>query len=453
MSHTHAPSRRNFLSLSARLAAVGLTGVGLAPFRSFFNRELHAAATPFSDYKALVCIYLSGGNDSNNMIVPADNTRNQLYRTARGSLALTGTKLLSPISDANGNPYALHYGLPELKTVYEAGRLSVVLNVGMLNRPLTRAQYQQGVSAPSNLFSHSDQTTQAQTGVSAASASGWGGRVLDRLGVTDSLAAVSVSSPALFLQGIDVRGNVIPPGANLTLHGLTFWPQTAANARRTAINQILQLDAGHPLRQAANREFADGLQLATALESSGTTTALTTAFPNTSIGNQLKEVARLINIRSRMGAGRQVFFCSMGSFDTHSSQDWSHWNLLSQLSAAMGAFDQATLEMSVPGQITTFTQSEFGRTMQSNGSGSDHAWGCHQLVMGGAVNGGIHGSLPTLVLGGPDDANSRGVWIPTVSTSQYGATLAKWFGASPTDIALAFPDIGAFASSDVGFMS
>ena len=428
-----------------------MTGVGLAPFHSFFGRSVEAAAPPFADYKALVCIYLSGGNDGNNMIVPVDNVRYPQYQTARGNLALTGTNLLSPISDANGNPYALHYGLPELKTVYEAGRLGVVLNVGMLNQPLTRAQYQQGGSAPSNLFSHSDQTTQAQMGMSATGAAGWGGRVLDRLGTTDNLAAVSVSSPALFLQGIDVRGNVIPPGANLGLYGMSFWPQAAATARRQAVDAMLALDGGHALRGAANREFADGLQLATALEAAGDS-ALATVFPNTSIGNQLKEVARLVDIRSQMGAGRQVFFCSMGSFDTHASQAWSHWNLLSQLSAAMNAFDQAATEMGLADKVTTFTQSEFGRTMQSNGSGSDHAWGCHQLVMGGAVRGGIYGQMPTLVLGGPDDANSRGVWIPTISTSQFGATLAKWFGASAADVSAAFPDLAAFSTSDLGFM-
>jgi uncharacterized protein (DUF1501 family) len=214
---------------------------------------------------------------------------------------------------------------------------------------------------------------------------------------------------------------------------------------------MLAIDGGNALRRAANREFSDGLQLATALEAAGDS-ALATVFPNTSIGSQLKEVARLIDIRRQMGAGRQVFFCSMGSFDTHASQAWSHWNLLSQLSAAMNAFDQAANEMGLSDKVTTFTQSEFGRTMQSNGSGSDHAWGCHQLVMGGAVRGGIYGQFPTLVLNGPDDANSRGVWIPTISTSQFGATLAKWFGASAADVTAAFPDLGAFSSSDLGFM-
>jgi uncharacterized protein (DUF1501 family) len=173
MSHTHVPQRRSFLTLSARLAALGLTGLGLAPWRSLFGTETHAATTTVSDYKALVCVYLFGGNDSNNLIVPVDTTHYTAYQSLRGSLALTGSKLLAPIADANNNPFALHYGLPELNTLYGSGRLAFVLNMGLLNQPLTRAEYQQGLSAPSNLFSHSDQTTQAQTGTSTPNGSGW----------------------------------------------------------------------------------------------------------------------------------------------------------------------------------------------------------------------------------------------------------------------------------------
>jgi uncharacterized protein (DUF1501 family) len=154
-----------------------------------------------------------------------------------------------------------------------------------------------------------------------------------------------------------------------------------------------------------------------------------------------------------MGPGRQVFFCSMDGYDTHSSQDWTHWNLLSQLSAALGAFDAAMIELGISNQVTAFTQSEFNRTMQSNGSGSDHAWGSHQLVSGGAVRGGIYGQMPTFAFGGPDDANSRGVWIPTTATAQFGATLGRWFGASSADLAWAFPNLANFTSSDLGFMN
>jgi uncharacterized protein (DUF1501 family) len=385
--------------------------------------------------------------------VPVDGSLYTAYQSARGNLALAPSRLSSPIAGSDGKQYAFHQNLANLKAVYDAGRAAVVLNVGLLNRPLTRTQYQQGVSAPSNLFSHSDQTTQAQTGISTPIASGWGGRLLDRFGVTDNLAAVSVSSPALFLQGFDVRANVVPPGASLRLNGMNVSPAAAATARRQAVQALLRLDDANPLRQSANRLFSDGLQLGDTLQSIESLPPLATPFPNTSLGSQLQEVTRLIRVRSQMGAGRQVFFCSMNGFDTHSSQDGTHSSLLQQLSQGLAAFDAALMELGLSPQVTAFTQSEFNRTMQSNGSGSDHAWGSHQFVVGGGVRGGVYGRMPVHALGGPDDANVRGVWIPTTSTAQFGATLGRWFGASSSDLSWAFPNIGEFATSDLGFMT
>jgi len=448
--HTHARERRNFLKLSARLAALGLTGLGLGPARSFFVRDVRAAAA-LTDYKALVCIYMSGGNDSNNLIVPVDAARYTAYQQLRGGLALGASRLL-PISDDAGNPYALHSAMAELQQIYSAGKMAVVLNMGALNQPLNREQYRAGASRPPNLFSHSDQTTQAQAGPSDTVYSGWGGRLLDLFGVADSLAAVSVSAPALFLHGIDVRANVIPPGSNLNLYGLNFWPPQAADARRQAVNAMLLQDNGNPVREAANRAFADGLQLADTLQLSGNLPPLAEPFPSTSLGNQLKEVARLIRVRSQMGPGRQVFFCSMGGYDTHTAQDGTQTSLLQQLSQAVSAFALATLSLGVAEKVTTFTQSEFNRTMQNNGSGTDHAWGSHQIVVGGAVRGGIYGQLPTFAFGGPDDANDRGVWIPTIASAQFGATLGRWFGASPSELGWAFPTLSKFPVADLGFM-
>lgn len=447
MTTKHALYRRRFLKLSASLAALGLTGLGLGSAAS------SARAATAADYKALVCIYLFGGNDGNNLIVPLDAGRYTAYQNIRGSLALTGNELLSPIADANGNPYALHYGLAELNPLYEAGDLAVVLNTGMLHRPLTRAEYLQALYAPTNLFSHSDQTVQAQTGLPVPDGTGWGGRLLDCFGGGDSLAAVSVSSPALYLQGDDVHGNVIPPGTDLSLAGMSLWPQSAAVARREAVEAMLALDGGNAVRQAANQAMADGLQLADTLKSGGNLSALTTAFPGTSIGNQLKEVTRLIRLRAQTGAGRQVFFCSMDGFDHHSGQDWAQWNLLSQLSQALAAFHAAMQEAGLSQQVTAFTQSEFGRTLQPSGSGSDHAWGNHHLVLGGAVQGGVYGEMPSFALAGPDDANDRGVWIPKIATSQFGATLGRWFGASDAELAAVFPHLAWFPAADIGFMA
>lgn len=452
MSHSNCshPTRRQFLRLSSQLAALGIAG----RFAGFGSPRMAAAAlTPQapSDYKALVCIYLFGGNDGNNLIVPLDPARHSAYQSLRGDLALAPNELLAPISDAAGNPYAMHYGLADLNPLYEAGHLAIVLNVGQLEKPLTRAQFLGGETAPTNLFSHSDQTVQAQTGLPTPNGSGWGGRLLDCFGAADSLAAVSVAQPALFLQGYTNGGNVIPPGSDLHLSGMSFWPGSEAALRRQALENILTIDGGNPLRQAANQALADGLELGDLLASNSGAT-ISVDFPGTSIGQQLESVARLIQLRAAQGPGRQVFFCGLGGFDLHSSQDWTHWYLLNQLSQSLAPFFDAIGTAGLADQVTTFTQSEFGRTLQPSGSGSDHAWGSHHLVLGGAVLGGIYGSLPTFALGGPDDANDRGVWIPTIATSQLGATLGRWFGASEENLAWAFPNLINFPSSDVGFM-
>ena len=299
------------------------------------------------------------------------------------------------MSDAQSNPWAFHYGLAEMPAIYAAGKLAVVLNVGMLTRPLTRTQYQQGMSAPSNLFSHSDQTVQAQTAMDQQVASGWGGRLLEIFGANDNLSAISLSSPALFLDGEYFRSNVVPPGSNLGLSGMSIYPSSAATARRQALNAILGMDGGNAMRHAANQAFADGLQLADTLANSGSVPALNTVFPGTGLGSQLKEVARLIRLRAQMGPGRQVFFCSAGGYDTHTGQDYQQWANLQELSKAMDAFYKATQEAGLVNQVTSFTQSEFGRTLQPNGSGTDHAWGSHQLVVGGAVKGGVYGATRT----------------------------------------------------------
>lgn len=459
MGHSHnVPARRHFLKLSARLAALGLSSLGAKPF---FVRDVMGQRR-VTDYKALVCVYMFGGNDANNLIVPVNNvpTPNgaggfdrigfQNYFNARGSVRLTDTTLL-PIAGPCGATYGLHPSLAELAPIYNAGYLSMVLNSGALNRPLTKQQYQSGASRPPNLFSHSDQTTQAQT-YSADLYTGWGGRLLDLFGATDSLSSVSVSSPAIFLDGADVRSNVVPPGANLGLQGMSFGNSAANDARRQAVNAMIRMDGGNPIREAANQMFADGLQLADTLSASGGLPPTSSPFPNSSLGNQMREVARLIRVRSQMGAGRQVFFCSIGGFDTHSAQLGTHANLLRDLSQALAAFAMATLDLGLAGQVTTFTQSEFNRTTEPNVDGTDHAWGGHQIVLGGAVRGGIVGAMPNFELSGAHSVSDRGVWLPTIGNVQFGATLGRWFGATPTELAWAFPHLVNFPTADLGFM-
>ncbi|HVG83785.1 MAG TPA: DUF1501 domain-containing protein [Vicinamibacterales bacterium] len=451
MRHTHnVPARRHFLRMSARLAGLGISSLGLEPARQFFVRDVQAEPR-VTDYKALVCVYMFGGNDANNLIVPVDNYT--AYSAARGGtagVALPANTLL-PIPGPGGATYGLHPSVSELATIYNAGYLAFVLNMGALNRPLTKQLYQGGASRPPNLFSHSDQTTQAQTG-SATQRTGWGGRLLDLFGATDSLSAVSVSSPAIFLDGADVRSNVVPPGANLGLSGMNFWPSSGADARRQAVNAMVLMDGGNPVREAANQMFADGLQLADTLSASGGLLPNTSPFPDSSLGNQLREVTRLIRVRSQMGPGRQVFFCSSGGFDTHAAQLGHHANLLRNLSQAVSAFAMATVDLGLAGQVTTFTQSEFSRSTQTNGTGTDHAWGSHHIVLGGAVRGGIYGAMPDFVLGGDQDASNRGVWIPAIGSVQFGATLGRWFGATPGELAWAFPNLANFSTPDLGFM-
>jgi len=452
MGHTHTPNRRGFLRLSAKLAALGITSLGSMTRPG----NVYAAEVPdpeLTDYKALVCVYLFGGNDGNNMIVPVDTARYTAYQSLRSGVALAPASLLTPIADAQQNPYALHYGLPEMNTLYNSGNLAFVLNMGQIDQPLTQAEYLAGQKTPTNLFSHSDQTVQAQTASSETQSSGWGGRLLECCGVTDSLAAVSVASPALFLQGTSVAGNVIPPGTGINMSALNFWPQNQAQSRRQALNALLGIDGGNAIRKAANTSMTNGLKLADDLsEMAGGDDELD--FPGTPIGAQLREVARLIRLRSAKGPGRQVFFCAMGGYDLHSGQAWTHWNLMSQLSTALYRFHRTMEDSLLSPNVTAFTQSEFGRTFQSSGTGSDHAWGNHQMVLGGAVKGGIYGAMPTFALGGPDDASNRGVWIPKISTAQFGATLGKWFGADGDELLWAFKPLEKFpeATRDIGFM-
>jgi uncharacterized protein (DUF1501 family) len=214
------------------------------------------------------------------------------------------------------------------------------------------------------------------------------------------------------------------------------------------------------MAQAANKVMSDALQLNPILKAAASNPSFTTLFPQTSLGNQLKEVARFIGLRSQLGAGRQVFFCSLGGFDTHGGQSYQQWDLLRQVSQASSAFYNATVEMGAAGQVTTFTLSDFGRTLQPSGSGSDHGWGSHHMVVGGAVNGGrIYGSFPLMTNYGnfnsshDDYAGNRGALLPGIGLCQYGSTMAKWFGASDAQLDSLFPTVSNFAVRDLGFMS
>jgi uncharacterized protein (DUF1501 family) len=449
-TQTHA-SRRSFLRTAGSLATVA----GLGRF-SLMN----ALAQNASDYKALVCIFMFGGNDGHSMLVPQSQAAYAAYQAIRGSLALpdASAKLL-PVSALDGTPYALNDGLVAIHPFWAQQKLAVIANTGMLVGPTTRAQYLAATApVPSNLFSHSDQVIAMQTDIpNGSGGTGWAGRVADAVqplnGASSFPAAISMSGQAIFCNGNVVQSASLIPGFDLSPNGLDAWPASATAARHQALQEVLTFDTGLAVVQAANKVRQDALALNAMLKSLGSATPLNTQFPSTDIGYQLRQVAQIIRLRGATGMSRQVFFCSLGGFDTHSGQSWAQWDLLRQIAEAMAAFYNATAEMGLADKVTTFTESDFGRTLQPSGSGSDHGWGSHHMMMGGAVKGGnVYGSFPTPALGGPDDSGVRGALIPTTSVDQYGATMAKWFGVDSAAMAQVFPNLQNFSAQDLGFM-
>jgi uncharacterized protein (DUF1501 family) len=436
-----------------------LGGLGGAVLLSRLGRLNALAQNAPPDYKALVCIFLSGGNDGHNTLVPLTQSEFNTYKAVRGTMALPDNNgPLLQVSTPNGTPYGLNPGLAAIHPLWAQGKLAFLANTGMLVKPTTRQQFlSKSVPLPTNLFSHSDQIQQMQSGMpSTSGATGWGARAADSIqalnGASSFPATVSINGPALFCTGNIIQSASLLPGFNLDMAGLQLWPQSAADARKLGIQQVLQFDSGLALVQAANKARTDAISLNSML--TGNTATLTTPFPGTSIGNQLEQVAKIIKLRSSTGMNRQVFFCSIGGFDTHGSQSWQQWDLLSQVSEALAAFYNATMEMGIPDRVTSFTLSDFGRTLEPNGIGTDHGWGNHHMILGGAVHGGnVFGSFPSLALGGPDDSGTRGALIPSTSVDQYGATLASWFGVPAAQLPSVFPNLGNFATSDLGFMS
>ena len=444
-------TRRGFIQVAtASVGSLALRPFGLLP----------ALAQSAAGYRALVCVFLFGGNDSNNTIVPMDDANYQAYTSIRGSLALSATELTPTVYSAANAPYAFHGKLPELASMFSSRELAVVANVGSLVQPLTRAQYQaQQTPVPLNLFSHSDQQLQWQTSVAQGnSPTGWAGRAADyieaqKINTSSFPVFFSVAGNSLLGTGAATQPVAVAPGGTLQLAG--FNSSSAAQARWSALNSLLTLDSGVKLAQAANNTLANSIGDATALTAAlAKGTALKTPFPTTSLGLQLQQVAKVIQVASYLGMSRQIFFCSLGGFDTHAGELEAHNTLYPQLSQAVAAFYAATEELAVAQNVTTFTESDFSRTFQpTTTDGSDHAWGSHHLVVGGAVAGGqIYGAFPTFALGGPNDTDTRGRWIPTTAIDQYGATLASWFGIPDTALPTVFPNFANFASKKLGFL-
>jgi len=462
-------TRREFLRRSG-------CGIGsAAALAAVVERFSLFSAMAQSNYKALVCVFLSGGNDGNNMVIPTDTTGYNAYSTVRSAagLAIAQGSLL-PITPRTINmPFGLHPNLAAIHPLFDSGNLAIVCNVGPLVEPLTRATYLSGAPRPYQLFSHSDQIAQWQTSVSTGqSSTGWGGRIADTFGILPTLPMVTALAGGAFTRGQITSPLTVaaaPTALNQLLALSGFTTGTAEVARRQAMDLLRTVDRESPLVRAHQDVMERSVSLAQALNV--TVPALSTVFPNTTLGNQLKQIANLIRFNQTLSAplSRQIFFCSLGGFDTHQNQvavQNSQNSLLLQVGQAMKAFYDSTVELNVAADVTTFTLSDFGRTFQPAGQGaivgSDHAWGNHHLVMGGSVFGGdfygVPGSngtvFPTLRLSGPDDTDTRGRWIPTASVDQYAATFARWFDVDPVQINAIFPQLSHFNNSPsyLGFL-
>jgi uncharacterized protein (DUF1501 family) len=482
----HLHTRRAFLKRSGQLA---MTGAAL-PLALNLAAMGEAAAFSATGYKALVCVFLYGGNDYANTLVTYDDPSYNLYSTIRagglgqtaggialGKAALTPTLLTPTVAPVDvlgqSRQYALHPSMTGMAGLFNAGQAAVQFNVGPLVVPLTRVQYNDSRRAlyplPPQLFSHNDQQSVWQSSSPEGSKIGWGGNIGDLALAGNSksvFTCMSVTGNAVFLSGDTALQYQVSTTGAIKITPATASSVYGSSAVSTAINGLIQ----QPRMQALEREY--NLVTKRAIEAEVTvtqalattaTTPLATVFPTDSLSQQLKMVARLIKGQATLGATRQVFFVSLGGFDLHDNLIAQHPALLQRVSDAMTAFYNATVEMGVASKVTAFTASDFGRTLVSNGDGSDHGWGSHHFVVGGAVNGkAFYGTAPPVSVGSSttdlaDQSHvGQGRLLPSTSVDQYAATLAKWFGVADAELPGILPNLANFGSAaypkDLGFM-
>jgi uncharacterized protein (DUF1501 family) len=488
-------TRREFLkksgcALSMAALATQVENFGLMSVLAKTVDDNDDGSAP-GNYRALVCIFLSGGNDGNNLIIPNHNSTSisnyNNYFTARNpqNLAIAQSSLL-PISvpRMGGLTYGLHPNLGPvtgginngIHELWAQGKMAAVTNVGTLVVPTSKAQFQaKSVPLPYQLFSHSDQVNQIQAGLAGTgSFTGWGGKLADRMHLSNNPNGLipmitSIKGTALFTAGHDTFALAIADsntGLNQVLNPQGYSTSTTSTARLQAFNDLRNIDLENKYVEAASGITDQAMAANAALSSFQ---EVTVTFPNTGLGRQLKQVARMIKKRADLNVNRQIFYCQLGGFDTHNAQIGNQAGLMTELGQAVRAFYDEMVVQGNQDNVTSFTATDFGRTLNPAGTGvnagSDHAWGNHLFVIGGSVSSadfyGINTTngtpFPTLQITGPDDtdsnSNARGRWIPTTSVEQYAATLARWYGLSENDMSLVFPNSSNFPNTNLGFLT
>jgi uncharacterized protein (DUF1501 family) len=463
------PNRSIDLARRAFLRRAALTGVAGAAAPWALNLSLIAEAAAQGagdgagdDYKALVCIFLYGGNDFGSTLMPVDGAHYPLYAAIRQGLAIPQGELaattLTPASALpEGLQYALAPQLAPLKALWDQGDLAIQLNVGPLIQPTSKAQYEaRSVPLPPKLFSHNDQQSIWQSDLPEGAHSGWGGRIGDLLlsgNGASVFTCISVSGNAVYLSGTQAVQYQIGSGGAVTINGLARSLYGSAGAQ-AALRTLITAEGAHLFEaeyaRVTRRSIDAEAQVSAALAA---LPPLGTAFDaENRLAGQLKMVAQLIAARAGLGARRQVFMVSLGGFDVHDGLADTQPALLATVAGAMASFHAATVELGVADRVTAFTASDFGRTYSINGDGSDHGWGSHHVVMGGAVNGGrFYGRAPAVAVDGPDDVG-QGRLLPSTSVDQFAATLASWLGVSASELAIVVPNIGHFDQANLGFV-
>lgn len=456
-------SRRSFLKTGLSLSMAGAAAPLAMNLAALSEAAAASSSVAAGDYKALVCVFMYGGNDYANTLIPFDAPSYAAYNSFRSNLAIglpfLSDTLLKPATPlANGRQFALAPELSSLIPIFDAAHMSVILNVGTLVQPITKAQYTSGsVPLPPKLFSHNDQQSYWQSSYPEGATSGWGGRMGDLFQSSNSKAAftcIGLGGNAVYLTGKNTSQYQLSTSGSVQINGIKS-ALFGSSACQAALNKLISQPSAHLLEQEYVKTTARSIeahdQVSAALSQIN---PLTTTFPiNNSLSDQLQVVAKLIAARNNLGVKRQVFFVSLGGFDNHTGLTKYHPGLMQLVGDAMSSFYKATVDLGVSEQVTSFTASDFGRTLLSNSDGSDHGWGSMHFVMGGAVKGQkLVGTPPVIANSGPDDVG-QGRLIPTISVDQVASTLATWFGVSAQDQLSILPNLKNYSQKDLGFFA